>query len=296
MSDAAFPREIADKIFWINQCMGAAYQGKSFHLHMSLFLLKGDNKTMLVDASMQALWPSIERQLDAALDGRPLDYLFITHPELPHSAAMKLILKKFPDMKVVGDVRDYHMFFPEYVDRLEHKQVGDRLDLGDLQVTFIEAYIKDLPGSLWAYESTRQAMFVCDGFSFTHDSTIKLDPSGMRADGRSIIDDDDEEDAPYHAPGDCALVASELTGGVDVDKATFLLTRALYWARFVDADKLFAAVEKALFTNMPTKLVCPSHGNVIDNLDKVAPVIKQSHVRAFQEAAANKTPEVSAPR
>ena len=295
MTDATFPREIADKIYWINQCMGADYKGQSFHLHMSLFLLKGDNKTMLVDASMQALWPSIERQLDKVLGDRPLDYLFITHPELPHSAAIRLFLRKWPNLQVVGDMRDYYLFFPEYVDRFHHKAAGDRIDLGDLEVEFIEAYIKDLPASLWAYETTRQAMFVCDGFSFTHDSTIKLDGAGMRADGRDILDDDDE-DAPYHAPGDCALVASELPGGVDVDKATFLLTRALYWARFVEADKLFGAVEEALFKTKPTKIVCPSHGNVIDNLDAVAPVIKQSHVRAFEQATADKDPEISAPR
>lgn len=295
MTKAAFPREIADKIFWINQCMGAVHQGQSFHLHMSLFLLKGDNKTMLVDASMQALWPSIERQLDQVLGERPLDYLFITHPELPHSAAIRLFLKKYPNLQVVGDMRDYYLFFPEYVDRFHHKCVGDTIDLGDLEVEFIEAYIKDLPASLWAYEKTRQAMFVCDGFSFTHDSTIKLDPAGMRVDGRDILDDDDE-DAPYHAPGDCALVSSELAGGVDLDKATFLLTRALYWARFVDADKLFGDVEEVMFKTMPTKLICPSHGNVIDNLDVVTPVIKQSHVRAYAAATVDKKPGLAAPQ
>ena len=53
----------------------------------------------------------------------------------------------------------------------------------------------------------------------------------------------------------------------------------------------------ALFSRKtkPTKIVCPSHGDVIDNLDIVAPVIKQSHVRAFQLATANKDPEISAP-
>jgi hypothetical protein len=294
MNAPTFPREVADKIFWINQCMGAGDADTPFHLHLSLFLLKGDNATMLVDTSMQALWPSIEKQLDEALGGRPLDYLFVTHPELPHSAALPLHLEKFPDMQVVGDMRDYHVFFPDYVDRFHHKVPGDTMDLGDLQVTFLEGHIKDLPGTLWAYESTRQAMFVCDGFSFTHDSPVALDSQGLPV--NQDFDDDDDEDAPYHMPGECALVSSEIATGVDVDKAAFLLRRALYWARFVDADKLFGDVEEVMFKTMPTKLICPSHGNVIDNLDVVTPVIKQSHVRAYAAATADKKPGLAAPQ
>jgi glyoxylase-like metal-dependent hydrolase (beta-lactamase superfamily II) len=294
MSEEVFPREIADKIFWINQCMGAGSKDHPVHLHLSLFLLRGDNHTMLVDTSMQALWPSIELQLDRVLAGRTLDYLFVTHPELPHSAALPLLLKKYPDMKVVGDMRDYHVFFPEHAHRFHHKVPADVMDLGDLKVTFIDGVIKDLPGTLWAYESTRQAMFVCDGFSFTHESPVRLDPQGLSIDGQDF--DDDDEDAPYHAPGDCALTSSEITGGIDVDKATYLLTRALYFARFVDADKLFADIEGTFFENWPTKLVCPSHGNVIDNLDAVTPIIKQSHVNAHKIATAEKKPSIAAPR
>ena len=295
MSEPTFPREIADKIYWINQCMGAGDVNNPFHLHLSLFLLKGDRYTMLVDTSMQALWPSIERQLDEALGGRPLDYLFVTHPELPHSAALPLHLKKFPDMKVIGDIRDYHVFFPNDVHRFHHIEAGDTLDLGDLEVTFIEGFIKDLPGTLWAYEKTRQAMFVCDGFSFTHESSVALDGEGLRVDGQALVDEDDE-DAPYHMPGDCALTSSEIEGGVDVEKATFLLTRALYFARFVDADKMFADIDSFLFKDMPTKLICPSHGNVIDNLDEVKPIIKQSHVNAYKAATAARKPQLAAPR
>jgi len=194
MSEEVFPREIADKIFWINQCMGAGSKDHPVHLHLSLFLLRGDNHTMLVDTSMQALWPSIELQLDRVLAGRTLDYLFVTHPELPHSAALPLLLKKYPDMKVVGDMRDYHVFFPEHAHRFHHKVPADVMDLGDLKVTFIDGVIKDLPGTLWAYESTRQAMFVCDGFSFTHESPVRLDPQGLSIDGQDF--DDDDEDAP----------------------------------------------------------------------------------------------------
>jgi hypothetical protein len=136
-------------------------------------------------------------------------------------------------------------------------------------------------------------MFVCDGFSFTHESPILLDSQGLRADGLDL--DDDDEEAPYHMPGDCALMSSEIGGGVDVDKAAFLLRRALYWARFVDADKLFSEVEEVIFKTMPTRLICPSHGNVIDNLDVVTPVIKQSHVRAYAVAISDKKPGLAAP-
>lgn len=270
----AFPREIAEGIFWINKCISAEIDGNPVHVHLSMYLVVGEDRTLLIDTSVPSLFPEILGQVEEALAGRTLDYLFVTHPEVPHSSAMPLFLERFPELKVVGDLRDYHLYFPNYLDRFVSMAHDSALDLGGKAFRFIDAPIKDLPNSMWGYEETTKAMFVCDGFSFTHSSDQIVTDYGQ------ILASEDDDDAPTHQPGDCALLSSELVSGVDVAKASYVLRRALMWSRFVDADLLFDEVA-ALLKRYPPTLICPSHGSVIDDIDHVLPVIKETHAVAY---------------
>jgi flavorubredoxin len=223
------------------------------------------------------MWRGIEPQLREALGGRKLDYIFVTHPELPHSAALPLLMDTFPEATLIGDMSDYHLFYPEYMDRAQNVHAGDTLALGDKSVSFIDAAIRDLPGTLWAFEDTTQTMFVCDGFSITHTSDQLIDPVSV---GRELLEL--EEDEPVHFEGECAQLTSELSN-VDVSSAALIIERALYWSRYVKPDLLFGEVTR-LFEQYPPKLVAPSHGNVIDNIAEIQKTIIQAHELAYKNA------------
>lgn len=286
-SHPGFPRQIAEGVFWLNQCMGAKIGDADYHLHLSIYLLVGKDKTLLVDTSTPTLWPQISIQLEKALGGRTLDYLFVTHPEVPHSSALPKYVETFPAVKIVGDMRDYHVYYPEFAANLHHHVAGDSIDLGGMNLTFVTAHIKDLPSTLWAYESSRQVMFVCDGFSFTHSSREALDPNGVVKGVASQLAADDDGDDPVHLPGECALLSSEIPGELRVEQASYILRRALYWSRFVNADKLFDDVDRML-RQYPTRFIAPSHGNVIDDLASVDPILRASHVQAYQTGMTGK--------
>lgn len=259
-----FPREIAPNIDWFGNCLPVSKGDEVFHAHLGVFLLKGTKHTLLVDTGMPKFWGSMKAQLDAALDGRQLDYLFPTHPESPHAANLPKILDRYPGCRVVGDTRDYALYHPGHADRLDPSKLGDEIDLGELKLTFIPAVFKDLPSTLWAYESTHQVMFVSDGFAFLHT-------------GSAVPEDDD----PLHRPGECALNSSELIGGLTTEKGDFIVRASLYWSRFVEPELIFTQLRE-LFEKYPTKVIAPAHGNVIVDVPGVLPVVMQTHIDAFE--------------
>lgn len=285
-----FPREVTDGVFWLNRCIPTLIFGRILHVHLSIYLVKGQDKTLLVDTSLPTYWSDIEGQLEDALAGRTLDYLFVTHPEVPHAGAMPLLLEKYPDLKVVGDVRDYQVFFPDYSSRFVDMRPGEKIDLGGRNFRFIDAVIKDLPNSLWGYDELTRAMFVSDGFSFSHESANidedRADPISSSL--QNVSFSVDEDDAPSHRPGECCLMSSELPTEVSIEQASVVLQRALTFSRFVYPQPLFKEVDQVLRDN-PPKLICPAHGSVIDNIEALLPVIRQTHDVAFASGAGART-------
>jgi flavorubredoxin len=262
---AAFPREIAPGVHWLGACSENVVGGQVFHVHLGQYLILGTAKTLLIDTGMPNFWPEVSAQLHAVLGGRPLDYLMPTHPEVPHVSALPYVLDAYPDCRLIGDSRDYRLYFPRYYPRMVHAAAGDEIDLGGKTLVFVEAVMKDLPNTLWAYERSERVLFVCDGFAFMHAGAEQPEADG--------------EAEALHRPGQCALFTSEMAEAIKVDQASFILQRALYWSRYVDADVLFRRIER-LIQAYPARLIAPAHGNVIDNPAVVFPTIRMAHEAA----------------
>jgi flavorubredoxin len=95
--------------------------------------------------------------------------VFPSHQEIPHSGNLGRLLKKYPNCKAVGDVRDYHLFHPEIdLDRLVQMNHGDELDLGDRKIVFLDAIWKDLQTTMWAYDTKQKLIFSADTFGYIH--------------------------------------------------------------------------------------------------------------------------------
>ncbi len=264
-----FPREIAPGIHWLGACSENTLRGEVVHVHLGQYLVIGDDKTLLIDTGMPNFWPTVSAQLDQALAGRTLDYLMPTHPEVPHVSALPYILRKYPACRLIGDSRDYQLYFPSHFPTMIHRSPGDEIDLGGKTLVFLQALMKDLPNTLWAYEKSTQVLFVCDGFAFMHA-------------GAEMAEPEEEADAT-HRPGECALFTSEMAADVDVNRASFILQRALYWSRYVDADVLFRRIDR-MIEQYPARLIAPAHGNVIDNPAAVFPTIRKAHEEANSSA------------
>lgn len=256
------PREIADGIWWIPSCLNLTVAQQQVHVHNSPYLVLGSEKALLWDSSDPTSWQGISESLDELLDGRTLDYIVPSHQEVPHSGNVRRLLDKYPEAMILGDVRDYHVLFPDVADRLHSLPPGSQIDLGSGDsFVIVDAIIKDLPATQWGYATRQQVLFTADAFAYSH-----MAPA-------------DDEDRPLHRPDECMRLASELDGRPGPDNVVWITRAALYWARFIPIDDHLPAF-KALLAQYPAKLIAPSHGSVIDDMTLI-PVIWEALSLAY---------------
>lgn len=127
-----------------------------------------DEKTALMDTVDKRGAQEWEQNLQAALDGRKLDYLVISHLEPDHAGSIGRLLELYPDVKLVGNAKTFQMlpqFFP--VDLGEHMvtvKEGDVLSLGTHTLNFYMAPMVHWPEVMVTYESSEKILFSADGF------------------------------------------------------------------------------------------------------------------------------------
>src|SRR5688572_5692640 len=145
MPAPTWPREVGPGVFWLSACEGDSVDGRDMHGHWACYLVIGSEKTALIDTSNPAFWPELKDQFVQAIQGRRLDYVVPTHPEGPHVGNLARILDMYPEARVVGDLRNYHLYFPGYVDRFDFLAIGDEIDLGDRALQLTKGVMHDLP-------------------------------------------------------------------------------------------------------------------------------------------------------
>jgi flavorubredoxin len=232
-ADNPLPRELAPGVFWLGQCMEQPWRGGVLHNYNSVYLVRGERHSMLIEAGHPQDLPAIEAQLESLLaaGGAPLRYLFPTHQETPHSSGIGRILHRHPEVEVCGDVRDYHLFFPEHADRFRPLGAGESLDLGGRRITIVEAVVLDLPSTRWAFDDAERVLFPGDGFAYAH----------------------------YHEAGMCGKLAEE-AGELALAEMTGLFAElALYWTRFTDMEPYTERLEQML-ERLRVRLIAPTHG------------------------------------
>lgn len=118
-----------------------------------------------VDARATESWLS---NLDAALAGRDVDYLVVSHMEPDHASNIKNIMDKYPNLKVVGNAKTFAMipqfFDVDISDRTVAVKEGDTLCLGKHTLQFFMAPMVHWPEVMVTYEQTEKILFSADGF------------------------------------------------------------------------------------------------------------------------------------
>jgi flavorubredoxin len=220
--------------------------GKIVHNHNSCYLLIGSKATVLVDTGMPYGWLKLRDELRLVLGDRPLDYVFPTHPESPHMGNSGPLLDMYPNLRLVGDLRNYHLYFPHAQDRFQHMRAGESLDLGGRRLMALPAVIHDIPNSLWAYEPDQRILFVSDAYPYTHE----------------------------HEVGQCGMTAEELPEPVRVEDTSVVIGFALGWSRHVDADKVMIPL-RDLLERYPVEIIGPAHGGVITDPKRLTEIFDQ---------------------
>lgn len=127
-----------------------------------------DEKNVVIDTIDKRKTEEWLANVEEALGGEALDYLVVQHMEPDHSASIKALKEKYPDVTIVGNKKTFNMisqFFPGMT--VENKMIvqdGDVLALGNHQLNFIFAPMVHWPEVMMTYESKEQILFSADGF------------------------------------------------------------------------------------------------------------------------------------
>jgi flavorubredoxin len=245
------PRLVAADTWWFGWCLVVRDGDKYLHNSNNCFLMIGREKTVLIDTTMPMGWPELKRDLARILNGRPLDYIFATHPESPHMGNLEPLCHEYPDVRIIGDLRNYHLFLPHLARHFLPMKPEESIDLGGRKLVLKPAVIHDLPNSLWGYDPDIQMLFVADSFPYTHD----------------------------HECGQCGMTSEELPSPIRPEDTSVVISRALNWARYVDATPLIEKLRAFLVEN-PVKLIGPSHGGVITNPAELTDIFEAGLKRA----------------
>lgn len=126
-----------------------------------------DEKVAVMDAVDKAKIAEWLGNVEDALAGRQPDYLVISHMEPDHSAGVAAFAAKYPEVTVVGNAKMFDMFLNFYGAELPVKLLvkeGDKLSLGEHELTFYSAPMVHWPEVMVSYESKDKVLFSADAF------------------------------------------------------------------------------------------------------------------------------------
>ena len=126
-----------------------------------------DEKTCLMDTVDVRKKSEFMQNLTAALDGRALDYLVVSHVEPDHASSIGAVLDAWPGVTLVGNAKTFQLLENYFVlgsaARLVVKE-GETLSLGRHTLQFVTAPMVHWPEVMFTYDADCQVLFSADAF------------------------------------------------------------------------------------------------------------------------------------
>lgn len=162
--------QVTDKIHWLgaNDRRTALFEnmwpipnGVSYNSYLIV-----DEKIALVDTLEYGSSDDYLEKIEELIDGKPIDYLIINHMEPDHSGAIKTIVEKYPDIKLVGNLKTFKIVdsYFGYKEKQYQVEDGDELDLGYHKLKFVMTPWVHWPETMMTYDLTEKVLFSGDAF------------------------------------------------------------------------------------------------------------------------------------
>ena len=164
-------RKVTDDLLWIGgndrqhplfESAHPVPRGMSFNSYLLL-----DEKTVLFDTVDRAVQTQFFENLEYALNGRKLDYVFVHHMEPDHAATLGDLMIRHPEATIVCNgkslnmIRQFHATDPKGAKLVNE---GDTITTGKHTFTFVNAPMVHWPEVMVSYESAEKVLFSADGF------------------------------------------------------------------------------------------------------------------------------------
>ena len=164
-------RKVTDDLLWIGgndrqhplfESTHPVPRGMSFNSYLLL-----DEKTVLFDTVDRAVQTQFFENLEYALNGRKLDYVFVHHMEPDHAATLGDLMIRHPEATIVCNgkslnmIRQFHATDPKGAKLVNE---GDTITTGRHTFTFVNAPMVHWPEVMVSYDSTDKILFSADAF------------------------------------------------------------------------------------------------------------------------------------
>ena len=126
-----------------------------------------DDKNVLFDTCDSSVSGQFFENVQAALEGRMLDYVVVHHMEPDHAATLMDILIPFPEATVVCSAKAAQMieqFFGYKPEKMQVVKEGDEIVTGRHRLQFIMAPMVHWPEVMMTYDQTDKILFSADAF------------------------------------------------------------------------------------------------------------------------------------
>lgn len=126
-----------------------------------------DKKTALIDTIEFGSDDNYLDRIDSLLNGKQLDYLVVNHMEPDHSSMIKSVLRKYPQVLIIGNAQTYKLLQSFYEIKDENflkVNDGDEIELGESKLKFALIPWVHWPETMATYEMTSKTLFSCDAF------------------------------------------------------------------------------------------------------------------------------------
>ena len=164
ISDAIKYIGVDDKDIDLFESQYVVPEGVSYNSYLIL-----DEKVTLMDTVDKRGMEQWEKNLMAALDGKKVDYLVVSHLEPDHAGSIGRVLELFPEVTLVGNAKTFQMlpqFFEQDIEKYTQLIVkeGDELSIGSHTLSFYMAPMVHWPEVMVTYEASEKVLFSADGF------------------------------------------------------------------------------------------------------------------------------------
>lgn len=146
------------------------FHGEEYSTHhgssYNSYLVRGRDKTVLVDTVWAPFAEEFLAKLAAVLPLSELDAVIVNHAEPDHSGAMPALMAARPDLPIYCTPNAVKSLAGHYHAgwTMNPVRTGDRLDLGGMELIFIEAPMLHWPDTMFSYLTGREILFSNDGF------------------------------------------------------------------------------------------------------------------------------------
>lgn len=229
-------KKITKKVSWVGK---VDWELRKFHgdeyttvkgSSYNSYLIR-DKKTALIDTVWKPYDKEFVSNLKKVINLDDIDYIIVNHGEVDHSGALPALMREIPNTPIYCTANAVKSLKGQFHQDWNFVTVktGDKLELGESTLTFIEAPMLHWPDTMFAYMSGENILFSSDAF-------------GEHLASESLFNDSDD-------PDELAVEGIKYFANI-LTPFSPMITRK---------------INEILEMKLPVSIICPSHGVIWNN-------------------------------